>query len=111
MASSDHIPPNPTSDTSQHSFSIDLDAVRELESTLQATAREIGSLLYQLKTRLDVLDNQWSGEASEAYRKAQLEWNTSMDRMSTLLQRAGDIAGNTVARRIETRARVARLWQ
>lgn len=110
MTSSDRIPP-PTSGTSEHGFSIDLDSVRELENTLSLCSREMGATLYGLKTRLDVLESQWSGEASEAYKNAQLEWNASMDRMSALLQRAGNISGNVVARHLEARARVVRLWQ
>lgn len=95
----------------EQNFSMNLDLVRDLESALSIQSREISQILFQLSTQLDVLRPQWSGDAAEAYRAAQLEWNKSMDRMAKLLFSASRVSGNAVDLHLEARAKVVKLWR
>lgn len=86
-------------------------SVRELEAYLAREAGEIRHELERLSQSLDRLSGAWSGEASEAYRRAQVEWLRTTDELAMVLRASSTAAGNTVERQLAARARVAALWR
>ena len=92
-------------------YSMSTAAVRELHRSMERSAEQIEATLLQLSTELDSLQPKWSGEAAEAYRNAQAQWLSSMERLRGMLESAGGSAGATIDRHVEARRRVAQLWR
>jgi len=97
--------------TSAGSYSMSTDSIRALQTALSESVLSIERELGSLEQRLDTLSGEWSGEAFDAYRHAQVEWNASMQRLSNLLSRAGGLAGSSVDHHLTARAEVAALWK
>ncbi|MBD8217464.1 WXG100 family type VII secretion target [Microbacterium sp. CFBP 13617] len=99
-----------TSSTTAGNYSMSTESVRALQSSLSESVASIDRQLGSLGERLDALSGEWSGEAFDAYQRAQVEWNASMQRLSGLLSRAGGLAGSSVDHHLAARTEVAALW-
>lgn len=51
---------------------------------MKTSLEEITALIGDLTEKLDVLEQNWDGEAREAYALAQRQWNESMARLTGL---------------------------
>lgn len=99
-----------TSSTTAGNYSMSTESVRALQSLLSESVSSIDRELGSLEDRLDALSGEWSGEAFDAYQRAQIEWNASMQRLRDLLSRAGGLAGSSVDHHLAARTEVAALW-
>ncbi|MDQ1124041.1 WXG100 family type VII secretion target [Microbacterium trichothecenolyticum] len=100
----------PTSSTPAGSYSMNTESLRALQSSLAESVASIERELGSLGERLDALSGEWSGEAFDAYQRAQFQWGASMRRLNTLLDRAGGLAGASVDHHLAARTEVAALW-
>jgi WXG100 family type VII secretion target len=82
-----------------------------LQDALGSANGQIQSEIDRLTASLDALSGQWSGEASEAYRAAQQEWNATMVRLNGLLASTQKLAGSAVTHHLAAREKVAALWR
>lgn len=100
----------PATSTSSGSYLMNTESLRALQSSLAESVAAIESELGSLSERLDALSGEWTGEAFTAYQRAQLEWGASMQRLNTLLGKAGGLAGASVDHHVAARTKVAALW-
>lgn len=95
----------------------DARAMRFDPDALHATAARLADATAAIRQRLDDLDAEagtligsWSGEAAEAYRQAQQEWNVSLNRMNRILHSATRATDASAVRYATARAKVAERW-
>lgn len=84
---------------------------------LQATAGRLAEATAGIQAKIDVLEAEaakligsWSGEAADAYRRAQAEWNASLRTMNGVLRSATQATDASAARYAAARAKVAERW-
>jgi WXG100 family type VII secretion target len=66
--------------------------------------------LTALEAAADKLIGQWSGEAADAYRKAQSEWNAGLARMNDILAKSSSAADAAAARYAAVQTKIAERW-
>ena len=75
----------------------------------EATAA-IQAELTALEAEADTLIDRWSGEAADAYRSAQQQWNASLKNMNSVLRSSALAADASAARYATAQAKVAERW-
>ncbi len=85
--------------------------------SLQATAARLAEATAAIQGQLDALEaeadtliGRWSGEAADAYRRAQVQWTASLRNMNSVLQSSSRAADASAARYATARAAVAERW-
>lgn len=79
-------------------------------AVLADTADRIRGLLDELDSEASGLRQLWTGQAQEAYSRAQREWTECADAMQTALTSAAAAAARAQARTRDAEAHVASLW-
>ncbi|AQY02822.1 MULTISPECIES: WXG100 family type VII secretion target [Microbacterium] len=79
-------------------------------AVLADTADRIRGLLDELESEAFGLRQLWTGQAHEAYSRAQREWTECADGMQTALTSAATAAARAHARTRDAEAHVATLW-
>lgn len=92
-------------------YRMSISSVRQLQSGMMSTVDQLRGDLDTLEAKLNVLQQNWDGDASAAYAEAQQRWNESLARLTRLLERAAVANGRVVDRHLESRAKVASLWR
>lgn len=91
--------------------------VRYDPESLQSTAALLAEATEGIQARLDALEAEastligsWSGEAADAYRRAQHEWNASLHSLNTVLRSARRATETSAARYATARDKIAARW-
>jgi len=86
-------------------------------ASLQGTAGRLAEATAAIQAELDALEaeadtliDRWSGEAADAYRSAQQQWNASLKNMNSVLRSSALAADASAARYATARAKVAERW-
>ena len=86
-------------------------------ASLQGTAGRLAEATAAIQAELDALEaeadtliGRWSGEAADAYRSAQQQWNASLKNMNSVLRSSALAADASAARYAAARAKVAERW-
>lgn len=86
-------------------------------ASLQAAGVRLAEATAAIQAELDALEaeaetliGRWSGEAADAYRTAQQQWDTSLRNMNSVLRSSSRAAEASAARYAAARAKVAERW-
>jgi WXG100 family type VII secretion target len=88
----------------------DPELIRSTAERLDVASTEIAARLDELDAEVATLRGGWSGEASEAYRRAHVEWNERLRNMRRILRDAVSAAERSSARYATAQAKVAERW-
>lgn len=96
---------------SGNGITVGFSALDTAASDIQHGANGIGSTLADLEGQLQSLQADWDGDAKEAYRVAQVQWNRALEDMKALLLQVGTTVTNSndAYRGVESKA--TRAWQ
>lgn len=68
------------------SISVQPQMVQSLAANLGTDSRNIASSLETLEGKINILIGSWEGAAQEAYRSAQVRWNSDLQEMNNILE-------------------------
>ncbi|MEV7694361.1 WXG100 family type VII secretion target [Microbacterium sp. NPDC089189] len=71
-------------------LSVSGEGLVQLRDALARTSRSLSATLAELDERVAVLRSAWSGDASDAYDRAQREWTRSLDELARIVQEYSD---------------------
>lgn len=71
-------------------ISVSGEGLMQLRESLARSSQTIGQILTDLDERVATLRSGWSGEASDAYDRAQREWTASLNELGAILQDYSD---------------------
>lgn len=91
-------------------YKVDTDRVLEMVEALRVTNAGIESELEQLDARVRQLEDAWSGEARDAYSRAQAQWRRELADMNRTLADAARRSAKVSARYTAARQAVALRW-
>lgn len=86
----------------------DPESMRTVIDELATAADGIDGELAALDQTLNALMGAWSGDAANAYQTAQVDWNSSMGDMRTLLNSVISVLSSVTSRYEETESAVIR---
>ena len=72
---------------------IDFERVAQLESQLNVSADQIGEVLSELDGRMFFNDQEWSGEAHDAFVASRAQWEQAMRERQSALAGAAEVLG------------------
>ncbi|QCB92517.1 WXG100 family type VII secretion target [Cellulomonas shaoxiangyii] len=91
-------------------FKVDPDGLLRTVEALRVANAGIEAELERLDAQVRRLDDAWSGEARDAYARAQAQWRQELAGMNRTLADAARRAANVSARYTATREAVAARW-
>lgn len=91
-------------------YRVDPEGVLRSVEALRVANAGIESELERLDARVRSLEDAWSGEAREAYSRAQAQWRGELAAMNRVLADAARRSANASARYTATRQAVAARW-
>lgn len=91
-------------------FRVDPEGLMRSVETLRAASAGIEAELDRLDVQVRRLEDAWSGEAREAYSRAQAQWRSELAGMNRTLAEAARRAASVSARYTATRGSVAARW-
>ncbi|MEV7611027.1 WXG100 family type VII secretion target [Microbacterium sp. NPDC089320] len=89
---------------------VEHEPLAESIASLADTAQRIRDLLDGLEREVSELHGLWTGQADEAYARAQREWTACAADMQAALVSAATAAARAQARTRDAEAQVAALW-
>jgi WXG100 family type VII secretion target len=84
--------------------------VRGQADRLRALAQQVEDQLATLESRLNALMGEWTGEASQAYDRAQREWIVTLRKLRAVLARMADLADDLADRQDQNESAIAGLF-
>lgn len=94
-----------------------MSAARFNVESLQATADRLQEATEGIQAKLDTLEAEanaligaWNGEAADAYRKAQAQWDASLRSMNSVLRSARSATEASAARYASASEKIAARW-
>lgn len=91
-------------------FRVDTDRVLEMVEVMRGTNTDIAAELDQLDAQVRRLESLWTGEARDAYSRAQAQWNQQLADMNRVLADAARRSEKVAARYSAARQAVATRW-
>ncbi|WP_159501998.1 WXG100 family type VII secretion target [Microbacterium sp. 18062] len=93
-------------------LSVSGEGLEHLRDSLAQASREIGEDLATLDEKVSNLRSEWSGEASDAYDRAQRQWTANLQELNRILREYSDRIVDIDARyREASRTIEGKIWR
>lgn len=80
------------------SINVNYGALSTASADIKSTTDQVNGILDQLKSDLAPLVNTWEGEAQEAYRGKQAQWDQAADDINKVLASIGTAVNDALSR-------------
>lgn len=84
--------------------------IAQASADIQATNRNINSMLDQLKADITPMTAEWEGSSASAYQTAQRRWDAAAAELNTVLQSISRAVGDANSRMSQINTSAANSW-